>query len=288
MTVRSELDALCLKRCLERGASLVLVKAITSIREDSEGVEVGTNLGALRARYCLGADGAASVVRRLSQEFPESTRGFAIEGIVRSGGDASDPPEFDFFLVPRGYGWIFPKGDHLNVGLYTSDSRIPVKREMLNEYVQRKLGHQVISEVSAHGLGFGGWKYRPRMNRVFLVGDAAGLAEPLLGEGICNAIASGQAAAKAILAADTSGLQARQVFQDELRPIQLDVLSCARSARWFYRFPGLGFRLLTLPTTRYLLMRGFSGGFRFRTIKSQPWRVVAGREVNTLGSGPSS
>ncbi len=277
MTVRSELDAFCVNRCIERGASFLVAKSITAIRETERLAEVSTDLGSLRARYCIGADGASSLVRELTGEFPQHRRGFAIEGIVSPENVQSYTMEFDFFVVPFGYGWIFPKGDHLNVGLYTSSPSAIVKKAMLTSYVRRKIGSYTVSEVSAHTLGFGGWRYQPQMRRVFLVGDAAGLVDPLLGEGIHNAICSGQAAAKAIHLSRGRELQTGLAFKQALRPIQADVRSCMRSANWFYRFPHLGFFVMTLPSTRYLLMKGFSRGFDFRTIKNQPWRVMSAR-----------
>ncbi len=280
MTVRSELDAFCLARCVGRGASFFVVKSITAIREDERRVEVCTNLGSIHGRYCIGADGASSLVRRLTGEFPGHRRGFAIEGTVSSDDARSYTMEFDFYVVPFGYGWIFPKGDHLNVGLYTSKSDIPIKKEMLMTYVRTKIGPCALSDVSAHSLGFGGWEYKPGMKRVFLVGDAAGLVDPLLGEGIHNAICSGQAAARAIILSGAAELRAGIAFEQQLRPIQADVRGCSRSANWFYRFPHLGFFVMTLPTTRYLLMKGFSQGATFQTIKQRPWRIVLSRGTN--------
>lgn len=280
MTVRSELDAFCLARCVEQGTSFFVVKSITAIREDEKQVEVHTNLGSIQARYCIGADGTSSLVRRLTGEFPDQRRGFAIEGTVSPDNPSGYTMEFDFFVVPFGYAWIFPKREHLNVGLYTSNADTPLKKERLMSYVRTKIGACALSNVNAHSLGFGGWKYRPGMKRVFLVGDAAGLADPLLGEGIHNAIRSGQAAARAILLSRAHEHRTGIAFERELRPIQADVQSCARSANWFYRYPRLGFFVMTLPTTRYLLMKGFSQGSTFQTIKQKPWRIVFSRWTN--------
>ncbi len=100
---------------------------------------------------------------------------------------------------------MFPKGDHVNVGLYTSHETDAPTPADLRAYTHDRLGPDDLSNLAGQRVGLGGWSYRPRSERVFLVGDAAGLAEPILGEGIYYAIKSGQAAAEAI-AAGLSGV----------------------------------------------------------------------------------
>jgi flavin-dependent dehydrogenase len=146
------------------------------------------------------------------------TRGFALEACVPYATLPQTLPTgvhrhdliFDFAPLPGGYGWLFPKGDHINIGVGTfadgSDTELKkVTRTLLTNYTLQKLGVS-LSSSDAHGgapitgqyLGMGGHAYAPR-GRVLLVGDAAGLVDPLTGEGIHSALISGQAAAAAIL-----------------------------------------------------------------------------------------
>jgi flavin-dependent dehydrogenase len=132
--------------------------------------------------------------------------------------------------------------------------------------------------MAAHAIGLGGWGYVPDSNRIFLVGDAAGLADPLLGEGLHNAIRSGQAAAGAIIGAET-GLSGSPLarYRDLLAPIRADLLWSARSARWFYRFPALGYAVLTLPPVRDRLVAGYAEGRPLSGIEiPPPLRWLAG------------
>ena len=98
--------------------------------------------------------------------------------------------------IPGGYGWIFPKRDHLNIGLGGWKHVGPSLRARLDELVRLYgfdpgdlwglRGHHLPLRSSTTPLVSG---------NLLLVGDAAGLVDPLTGEGIHAAIRSGRAAA---------------------------------------------------------------------------------------------
>ena len=131
---------------------------------------------------------------------------------------------FDFGRVNGGYGWVFPKEGHMNVGLYTYRPDVKITRRDLVDYAVRRIGIPGPTRISGYPLGMGGWRYRPGSGRVLLAGDAAGLADPLLGEGLYHAIISGQRAAAAIAHAMDTGSDACKTYANELMPIQRDLL----------------------------------------------------------------
>lgn len=108
-------------------------------------------------------------------------------------------PSFTFGLVPRGYFWLFPKGDRLSAGLFTARRGVPDLRGILRQALGRWGLPGEEAAVRAHPVPL----YRPgwprRAGRVLLAGDAAVLADPFLGEGIRHATHSGWLAAEAIL-----------------------------------------------------------------------------------------
>jgi geranylgeranyl reductase family protein len=267
MSVRAEFDAFCLSRTREKGASFSVTRRITAVGERESHVTLETDQGPLRSRFLVGADGANSTVRRLSGQFPEARRGLAIEADVPLAGVPRPKLEFDFGVVPSGYGWIFPRDDHINVGLYTNSRSVKLSRALLQEYARERLKIADVEHIIGHAIGLAGWNYRPSSRRVFLSGDAAGLVDPLLGEGIYNAVRSGQMAAESIVAELSGDGLAVERFRRRLRPLQADVLACSRAARWFYRFPRAGYAILTLPFVRHLLMQGFAMGIPFSRIQ---------------------
>lgn len=267
-TVRSELDQYCFEQTLLKGAAFQQIEGIRALHEEGQKVTLELKDGqCISGDYLIGADGAHSRIRKLTQQFKPNGTAVALEGIVRR--DAIRlPPKgqlpsftFDFGVVDHGYSWIFPKGDHFNVGLYTRfpDRAGTLSKQTLMSYVQQALGTDQIEHVCGFPIGTGGEDYRPSHERIFLVGDAAGMAEPLLGEGLHNAIKSGQSAARAIIKSGKS-LTARDLFQQEIRVVSRDVYNCRRVASFFYPLVPAAFRIVKYPPVSTIAMHGFAAG----------------------------
>jgi geranylgeranyl reductase family protein len=257
MTVRSEFDEYNLQHAIDRGATFEVIRHIDSITEQPDGVLVETSAGTFRTPYLVGADGANSVVRRCIPGATPLRAGFAIEASVRG---RTAPMTFDFGVVKRGYGWLFPKGDHVNVGLYTGDHALRPDRGALEEYARARLGPVELQHVVGHHIGIEGGTEPPATDRIVLVGDAAGLVDPLLAEGIHNAVASGQAAAAAIDDATALRTSLRTAYAQRLRTVLTDLRLAQTIARGFYRDMRLGYRLMTAPVLRWILMGAYRHG----------------------------
>jgi geranylgeranyl reductase family protein len=266
MTERVAFDAFCLEAAISSGSKFKLIEDIETIEESDTGVEITLKGGEiLGSRYAIGADGANSRTRRLlAPEAPDQA--LALEAKIRPKQGGRFSMRFDFNCVPGGYGWIFPKGDHLNVGLYSQKRGQRITKTELAAYIAHAVGDAEVEQMVGFPLCVGGRRPLLANNRVFLVGDAAGLAEPLLGEGIHNAIKSGQIAAQAILSAEEGNGPAHEIFQSAMVNIHLDVSACSDAATWFYDLQFLAFGALVSHPARTALMRGFSAGKTFREI----------------------
>lgn len=168
----------------------------------------------LSADTVIGADGAFSTVAR-SAGLVERARvlwGFAVRGYVPA--DVPLPVIALWNDRPRqgfpGYGWLFPGPDGANLGLglgLGADRRHAHRaQDLLDRFRAHLVGIGLLDgSVVAPARQLGGWLKmglvgtRPAGGRVLLVGDAAGLVNPLQGEGIAQALASGHAAARAVL-----------------------------------------------------------------------------------------
>jgi geranylgeranyl reductase family protein len=280
MAVRERFDAFCLQQTLAAGNVILRkIDSIASLSVSDDSVElqivVAEQHQTLRAPVLIGADGSNGQTRRLllgqnGGDAPWYAKGFALEATVPysslpatlPAGDAPHDLVFDFAPIPGGYGWLFPKGDHINIGVGAfapSDSDAALKqvtRQLLLDYTARKLGVATLEHITGQYLGMGGERYVPS-GRVLLVGDAAGLVDPLTGEGIHSAVVSGQAAAAGVLegASDVAAAYARH-----LRPLQETLAFSHRAAKAFYREPERGFRAMRLPVLRSLILKTYADG----------------------------
>lgn len=326
MAVRERFDAFCLKRTLAEGLparrpELRKIEGIVALRELDTHIELEITLPdgtteTLQANVLIGADGSNGQTRRLAAGIAADgktwataallpaepawyARGFALEATVPyralpaklPAGDAPLDLVFDFAPIAGGYGWLFPKGDHINIGVggfvpQTGNSIAEaaegmvyetVSRALLNDYTRSKLGVDLAALPQAHvtgqHLGLGGHAYVPH-GRILLTGDAAGLVDPLTGEGIHSAIVSGQAAAAAVIeGADAAGFAA--AYLRHLQPLQATLAFSHRAARSFYREPERGFKVMRTPLLRQLVLKTYANGLPTTNLLASLARRVA-------------
>ncbi|MFB3052713.1 MAG: geranylgeranyl reductase family protein, partial [Dehalococcoidia bacterium] len=134
MTQRSRLDAHLVEAAVGAGAAFQDGESVRSVEvavnPDGLGgsgsslagaVTVRTDGGSYAARALIGADGANGVVGRATAIRPQCEEAVALEGkVAYPNGVPTDWRDFiglDFGWLAGGYGWVFPKGDHLNVGV---------------------------------------------------------------------------------------------------------------------------------------------------------------------------
>ena len=265
MTDRAEFDAFCLQHCIEEGIQFQKIPTIQSLEQNRFGWELKTAEHTLQGRFLIGADGTNSRVRRFLRLPRLIPRGFAIETCVSMPDSETFDMQMDFGAVDHGYGWIFPKRDHLNVGLFTLYNSIPKAAQQLTAYCEKRLGCSPSDPFHMATVPYGG-RHGPLTcgAKAMLVGDAAGLVDPLLGEGIYNAVRSGQIAADAIQDVIRHG---RNTYEKRLREITLDLKGATSDSQWFYEQLDRGYRFLTSLPVRYCLMKGMALGLNWRQTK---------------------
>jgi geranylgeranyl reductase family protein len=274
MTVRAELDAYCLAKTIEAGAVFQRIRGIVSIGEDAETVVVSTQDEVMRGRFLVGADGVNSQVRRMTSDAGWFRTAFAIEANVR-GNAQKDDLVFDFAPVMSGYGWVFPKRDHVNVGLYSLDSNEKLNRSRLSAYIAGRFGNDAEAEnfVGQHA-GFGAAQHRIEKNRIFLVGDAGGFVDLLTGEGIYGAVISGQAAAAAILSELEKKVPAKETFIRLTESLRQNLGIADRIAASFYASPQRGFRAMKIPLLRSAILKSYAEGLDLSPLIQMTHRIL--------------
>jgi geranylgeranyl reductase family protein len=205
MTQRRRLDLHLAEQAAAAGADFrhgVRVDGLFAGDDGSTAVVGGTPV---HAPYLVGADGANGAVARAAGLGEGIVRGVALEGNVAWGPLAREPYRetawVELGVVPGGYGWVFPKGDHANLGVGGWLDQGPLLRGHLDRLArQHGVDPSGLTDVRGHRLPMRRLGAAAARGRVLLVGDAAGLVDPLSGDGIYEAFVSASLAAEAILA----------------------------------------------------------------------------------------
>lgn len=251
--MRDRFDQLLAEHAVRAGAEFRDGSPVSKIEFDETGAYVTTRGERLRTRFVVGADGVNGVVRKAAG-FPTHDRmAVAIEAEWETSSAALEEwrntLHLDFGAIPWGYGWIFPKAEHLSVGVgvFFKRARIDL-RAVLRRYIQSEPSLQGGRErlIRGHRVPLGGSYATYHAAHAALVGDAAGVVDPFTAEGIYYAIKSGKMAAEEIAGAFERG---SCDLTDYTRRINREINSDFRWA-WgvtqiFYRAPRLMYRIFS-------------------------------------------
>jgi ubiquinone/menaquinone biosynthesis C-methylase UbiE len=177
-----------------------------------------------------------------------------VEAEVTTAGEVratpADEVRIEFGTIPFGYGWVFPKGDHLSIGVGGLRDKIGNPRRLYDEFL---IDQDLVDAIRAETRrGYiipvfaGGWEPIAGA-RTLLVGDAAALVDPFLGEGVYYAVRSGQLAAQ-VVAEALAGERRATPLADYLERVDAEIYREFRPARnlaaFLYLFPRVGYQIL--------------------------------------------
>jgi geranylgeranyl reductase family protein len=237
MTQRRRLDHFLLQKAAEAGAEV-------RERETADARE-------LDARIVVGADGCNGSSAKQLGLAERVAYGVALEANYPYEPRYAGAMVLEIGVIRGGYGWIFPKGDHINVGVGGNEEEAPrLRRElrrMCEEYgvdpdaAQDTRGYRLPMRLRGTQLARG---------RTAVIGDAAGLVDPLSGDGMYEAFLSARLVADAaleVLAGRADNLDAYQTaVERRIAPLTRAGWSAKHA---FERFPRTTYALARLPVT---------------------------------------
>jgi geranylgeranyl reductase family protein len=216
MTLRSELDHALARHAVSAGATLREQCPLLGLERAGSLWNARVAGETLRARVVIAADGATGVTARMAG-WRDTLAGIpALEAELELGALVAEEALFDFADVDRGYAWCFKKREQLSVGILSMQRGTRGLRESLDRWLARRgLSQLAVREVAGYII-----PVRPRgelaRDGCLLVGDAAGLVDPLTAEGISLALISGEAAGRAALSPEPERNYRRELARDVL------------------------------------------------------------------------
>lgn len=209
---RADLDAALLDRARQSGVQVIEGRGVTGVTASANGVEVEVDGGAgLTAGYLVAADGMWSPIRRRLGLTPPGYLGEWQAGRQYLAGTGPEARKlwvwFEPDMIP-GYAWSFPlPGGMVNFGYGVVKGTHPAFKGQRIDWRDRPHIRNVLGPDTHDAGPWRAWPIPARIGdaalsglggRVLFAGDAAGACDPMTGEGIAQALETGEAAARSI------------------------------------------------------------------------------------------
>lgn len=230
---RFDLNQMLLQRAEKSGASLEQTRVL-GLERKSGGWRVRTQHGDAEADFCIIATGARNPLREMGTEWSRedtmSALGYYVPG-------SRDQIDIQFLPQLEGYIWVFPRSGHLSVGICGKGEPALALRARLERYMDERGISRVDAKFYSHmlpSLESPAWKRNRVAGEGWLaVGDAAGLVDPITGEGLYYAMRSGDFAGQIVLNEESHSLSEKAAAYKSLlaREFALDLEFAASLAK---------------------------------------------------------
>jgi len=247
MTERANFDFFLLEKARQQGAKILDRQKVMNIEMDEEKVKVYSQNRVFISRIIAGADGALSIVAKNLGLF-NSSFDIAIESKAYPNRNATiqqDLIQMDWGTIPNSYGWIFPKRDHLSVGVGGDRRYWKRLKHYYLSIVEPLKHHYWIDSFRGYLLPMRKAHAPIQKGKALLVGDAAGLVNPFSGEGIFYAIRSAQLAAPVIARTLHGGYVGLEEYEEKIdSELMPDLIYASKVKKLFNLCPSIFHELL--------------------------------------------
>jgi geranylgeranyl reductase family protein len=279
MVKRDRFDHFLCQQAQQQGAQIEDNTEVTAIAFQSEHWDVTTSKGTYQAKYLIAADGVrGKTAQWLGFLLPESGLGATLEVRTPVSANRQHIASFDFGAIKNGYIWNFPKADGYTISAGCFKGKIKpeeLKKQIFNYALASNID---VSNAQYYEYPLSVWteKHPLHTRQAVVVGEAAGIADPLIGEGIRPAILTGVRAAEAIdraLAGDGKALAQYSEIID--REWGVDMVLAQRLAGLFYQFTQLAYKVgVKRPAAAQIMGKILCGKLRYSSVVEQAMQIL--------------
>jgi flavin-dependent dehydrogenase len=250
MVRRDRFDHELVAKAARHGARILDGVEVLGVDPTGSRARVRTTKGDFSAKVVVGADGVHSAVARSIGYGGSEKLGFALQAEIKV-----DPEHLeswrgtvggDFGHLPHGIGWVFPKSDHLSVGMLSFTKRKGWTRRDLFDFLE---GHKLPfkqDKVRVYGHFLPRWHGQKAFHgdRTVLLGDAAGIVNPMTGAGIEAALHSARIAVEVIKDSFWNDQASLSAYSDRLlKEVCREFLDVRAMAKLFFNFSHFAYQV---------------------------------------------
>ncbi len=248
MVKRDEFDNFLIEKAIAKGAEFKDSTEVTGINLEDQQWQVSTEDGVFTSSYLIAADGAnGPTAGWLGFKSPQKVVAASLEVTTEVSEKRQNLAYFDFGSLKNGFMWSFPKQDSYSFsGAFVRDHKgkpQEIKKQLTN--FADKFGVDLANSQYAEST-LNLWQADSPLHsdRSLVVGEAGGIVDPLIGEGIRPAIFTGMKAAVAISAALDGDNSALANYSEVIKTEWGSNLAKAQTvAGMFFRFPKIAYKL---------------------------------------------
>ncbi|MEC4803195.1 MAG: geranylgeranyl reductase family protein [Jaaginema sp. PMC 1079.18] len=270
MVQREVFDKFLVDRATAQGATLQDQTTVSGIQFNGSAWQVTTNQGPIEGKYLIAADGVTgNCASWLGLKTSPTYIGMVLD--LPTASQSTNTANFDFGSLKNGFIWRFPNGDRTSISaaiLATPKGKPQEVQKQITNYAQAVGLDPSVGQFYEHPLRLWSQNNPLHSQNALLVGDAAGITDPLLAEGIRPAIYTGVKAAEAIanaIAGDSSALPeyssiVQQAWGEEY-------IWAQRLSGLFFKLPGVAYKVgVKRPTAAQIMSEILCGQTRYTDI----------------------
>jgi geranylgeranyl reductase family protein len=270
---RLDLNQFLLDRAVAAGVEVVKTRVLGMDRQD-KGWVVRTKSGSVQADSCIVATGARNPLRDVGTELTAADTMYALGYYVPGEREGID---IQFLPALEGYIWVFPRCGHMSVGICGKGEAASSLRKRLEAYMAKRGMPVKGSTFYSHVLpclDTPAWKRNRVAGEGWLaVGDAAGLVDPITGEGLYYALRSADLAAQTLLQGGTESTYRKWLRRDFAGDLEMGSRLAHRIFRGSFLLGAVPGRMVQFtrrsPKFKAVLQDLFAGTQPYRGLKNR-------------------
>jgi geranylgeranyl reductase family protein len=270
---RLDLNQFLLDRAVAAGVEVVKTRVLGMDRQD-KGWVVRTKSGSVQADSCIVATGARNPLRDVGTELTAADTMYALGYYVPGEREGID---IQFLPALEGYIWVFPRCGHMSVGICGKGEAASSLRKRLEAYMAKRGMPVKGSTFYSHVLpclDTPAWKRNRVAGEGWLaVGDAAGLVDPITGEGLYYALRSADLAAQTLLQGGTESTYRKWLRRDFAGDLEMGSRLAHRIFRGSFLLGAVPGRMVQFtrrsPRFKAVIQDLFAGTQPYRGLKNR-------------------